>query len=271
MESNLQTQATSKAKDSQGGRVKKKKGKRIAEKPPKVSKWHISSQERIIWIIPAVAIVALVLLAVQISRYFTDYTLEQDAYQYYGGGEFCYEEGTLFRHQDDATMVTMNGFTTKMASLPLYLEDGGLFLPTDMLYWDIGKTYQSRLEYYTEVSLDKYEQVVFTREEDTSTQTGGFMYDGADLYVFLEPVVLKFNSYAISLPAFSYVEVSATTDLMLYDRHWDEFYTETPRTDVIVVSESGDYTISLINDTVQQTNGTLQLLASKPSKLDCLM
>ncbi len=271
MESNMQPQAKQRADKTKPLKLNQKKGKRVAAKPKKVSKWKITKKERILWILPALAIVVLAFLAVEISHYFSDYTLEQDAYQYYGGGEFRYPEGTVFHHRDGATSVTLGETTAKMASLPLYMEDESVFLPADMLYWNVGDTLQTRLEYYTLLSLDKYEQAVFSRGEKELTKTGGFLFDGKDLYVFLEPVTLKFNSYEIKLPAFSNVEVSTTSDLMLYDAQWGEFFTETPRTEVIVTSDTESYSISLINDTAQQTNGVLQLLTSEPSKLDCLM
>lgn len=247
-----------------------KKTKGPKEPKAKPTKWKLSKKERLLWVLPAIAIVVLVSISYQVGHYFTDYTLEQDGFQYYGGGAFYFREGTVFRHENDQTDIIEGDVRSNMSALPIYLSDDSLFLPCDMVYWDVTQTFQTRIEYYTQLSMDKYGQIAFTREDSTKTVTGGFLYDGGDFYMFLEPVTLKFNSYEISLSAFSYVEVSATGDLMLYDYHWDEFYMDTPRTSVVAISETGSYTISLVGDTVQAANDGSRMLASRPTDLDCL-
>lgn len=270
-----QKQIPNKSEDTGGKRLAQKKSllsyvPRPTAKGKSARRWQLTKKERLLWILPAVAIVVLLVITWNINRHFTDYTLEVEAYQYYGGGQFRYKEGTVFRYEDGKTMLVQEDSTVTMTALPLYTVEDSLFLPCNMLYWDTLQVFQTRIEYYTQVSIDQYEQIIFTREESDLTVTGGFLYDGGDLYVFLEPMILKFNGYEIYLDAFSYVEVSATEDLMFYDHFWGEFYTETPTTGVVAVAADGDYTISLIGDTVQAVEGTSRMLASQPTDLDCL-
>lgn len=95
-----------------------------------------------------------------------------------------------------------------------------------------------------------------------------FLYDGKDLYFFIENVKLKYNSEEITLSAFSYVIVKSGKYVAYYDKISDIYKTIDLTSDEVIVSNDY-YTIDLGSDMIDY-QGTNVLLTSGIENLNTI-
>ncbi len=95
-----------------------------------------------------------------------------------------------------------------------------------------------------------------------------FLYDGGDLYFFIEKVILKINNEEIELSPYSYVIANYGGYLSYYDRGTDTYKTLTIGNHDIVVSN--EYYKILIDKDIIDYQGTNVILTSKLDKLNTI-
>ena len=110
---------------------------------------------------------------------------------------------------------------------------------------------------------------ILSREKETAVDRG-FLFDGEDFYLFLEPVVVKFNGYSLELPALSYVEARYNGDVMIFNAQDKSFLIESPKSVVTAGIPTGDYEISLLNDSMVLHDGMRVLLFTRADLLESI-
>lgn len=93
-----------------------------------------------------------------------------------------------------------------------------------------------------------------------------FLYDGADLYFFINPVVIQFGSTEISLSPFSYVTYNFNKELYVYDFESDVMNYYSDVSDV-VLAKADSYTVNLSIDSLERDNDKSRLLMKNFSYL----
>ena len=95
-----------------------------------------------------------------------------------------------------------------------------------------------------------------------------FLYDGKDLYFFIENVKLKYNNEEVTLSAFSYVIVKSGKYVAYYDKKNDVYKTiELSNNEVIVSNDY--YTVNLASDMIDY-QGTNVVLTSGIENLNTI-
>lgn len=95
-----------------------------------------------------------------------------------------------------------------------------------------------------------------------------FLYDGKDLYFFIENVKLKYNNEEVTLSAFSYVIVKSGKYVAYYDKKNDIYKTiELSNNEVIVSNDY--YTVNLASDMIDY-QGTNVVLTSGIENLNTI-
>lgn len=242
---------------------------RRESKRPKGTGWRwrrLTKKERLILLIPAVAAVLAVAIALLLNRDAMQVTLEGSPIQYYGGGAFPMEEGAVLRRTaEDATVLSGQGGQRELSSLPIYYQDRqGVTLTQTMAYYAPRSGTMGGITYFSEICFRDNGSLWALRDGKRTDLEKGFLYDGKDFYLFLEPVELTFNGYRMSLPAMSYVEAVYTGDIMVFDYGTKEFFLEAPTTAVLATAGGGDYEVSLLGDSMTTRDGTKTLLFTKP-------
>lgn len=263
---------------SGGGTPEKRAGRSRRKKEPKwrrffTSPWRrrLTWKERLILITPVIAAVAAVVI---INRFFTEevmsYELKGGPCQYYGGNVYPIKEGAvLTRTPEGTTVITDDGGERTANDLPVYYLDKDEMTTTqDMIYYAPRSGFHGRLEHFTEAHLSSGGRVSLERDGQRLSLESGFIYNGEDLYIFLEPVILTFNGYKMNLPPLSYVEAVYTGDVMVFNYGTKEFLVEPPMGAVTASIETGDYEVSLINDSMTNYAGKRTLLFSRPELLE---
>ena len=250
-------------------------GKRIlTHSAPKDKKTRrrrrLTWKERLIVLLPATA--ALIALAVIYiaGRDLASVTLTGSPVQYYGGAVYRIPDGaSLRRTTDEKTLLGISGNERALDSLPIYYENSDtVLLPENMVYYAPRSGKYGRIAYFSEISIDSYGKAVVRLEGSERKLEPGFLYDGKNLYLFLEPVQISFNGYCISLPALSYVEAVYSGDVMVFDFGVKQFFMEAPDGMATADVVSGDYSVSLLGDYVTLHDGKRTLLFTRPEQLD---
>lgn len=224
-------------------------------------------------VIPADIVVLAALLIVQFAQMAGNYTIEGTAYRYYAGQQIQLSDGTkLSRNAEGQTIMKGGQLEGEMTSLPVYYEDRQtVVLPYPMVYYESGNVVGVRADCFTELDYLDNGAVTAVLGNRQESLVRGFMYDGEDTYLFLEPVTLSFNGYRIELGAMSYIIADYQNDIMVYNRA-DGTMTMEPSTGAVTAQAvSGDYTVSLLEDSLTLQDGTKVLLFTQPDLLDGLM
>lgn len=236
------------------------------------TRWRrLSWAERLILLAPvAAAVVVVVAVNLFFTRKLMSCELEGKPCQYYGGSVYRMEEGTtLLRTSEGKTMIKDSGGQHAANDLPIYYEDRDeATITQDMVYYAPRSGAHGRLGYFTQLRKTASGRISLTRDGKELGLESGFLYSGQDLYIFLEPVILTFNGYRIALPPLSYVEAVYTGDVMVFNYASKEFFMESPQGPVMASIETGDYEISLLNDSMTNYAGKRTLLFSRPELLD---
>jgi hypothetical protein len=190
------------------------------------------------------------------------------ASQFYAGGSYNIPQGAVMRREEDVSIISYSSVTRDAVNLPIYCADGRVVLPDDMAYYDPRGNFAGKADYFAELRLDAYGVTAATRGSASRDLSMGFLYDGEDTYLFLEPVTIRFNGYRIELSAMSYAEAVYDGTITLYDRESGEFTIEAPTGNALCESVAGDYVISLLSDYFEKADGTRLLLFTKPELLD---
>ena len=250
-------------------------GKRIlTHSAPKDKKTRrrrrLTWKERLIVLLPATA--ALIALAVIYiaGRDLASVTLVGSPVQYYGGASFSIQSGAKVRRTAEGrTMLVTESGERELDVLPIYFADRkAVLLPQDMVSCSPLKHQYECVACLSELSLDGYGTVTARRGNAEAKLGSSFLYDGKDFYLFLEPVVVQFNNYRFDLPAFSFVEAAFSGDVMVFDYEEKSFFFEKPRGEAIATIPSTGTEISLLGDSMTDTNGERSLLFTKADLLE---
>ncbi len=240
--------------------------------PRRLRRRKLGRRELLILLTPVLAAVAAVAVALLILNKGASYKLTSSAYQYYGGSAAVIESGATLKRSGDGTTLLKQSGRSAETSLPIYLSDSRtVVFPDDMLYFAPRSGDCLRLVYFSEVECRTNGTVVVRHEGDTTTSEQGFLYDGKDFYLFLETMILSFNGYTMELPAMSYVEAVYGGYIMVFNYETKEMFIELSDGIASARVPSGDYTISLIGDSMTLYDGSRSLLATRADLFDPLI
>lgn len=202
----------------------------------------------------------------------SSYKLTDSAYQYYGGSTASISSGAALRRNSDGTTELVQGGHSAETTQPIYLADStAVVLPDDMLYFAPRSGECRRVVYFTEIERRNNGTIVAGRDGATATIDPGFLYDGEDFYLFLEPVKLTMGGYSMELSALSYVEAVYGGNIIAFNYDTRETFMEAATGEVLAGTTSGDYTISLIGDSMTGYDGSRSLLANRADLFDPLL
>ena len=245
------------------------RSKRAHYTPTHLRMRKLSWKERMFLLIPALAAILAVVIVMLTVNKGSKYRLPDTAYQYYGGNSAWIESGSELRRGVDGTSILKSGNRMSETTLPIYLEHSRkVVFPTDMLYITPRSGGCDRVAYFSEVECKANSMITITRAGTTKNTEQGFLYDGEDFYLFLEPVTLKFNGYTMDLPALSYAEAVFGGYMMLFNYDTKEFFIELSDGTGTAQPPSGDYVISLLGDSMTLSDGSQLLLATRPDLFD---
>lgn len=219
-------------------------------------------------IVGIAAVAVLVFLFIQADN---QYIIEEAATQYYGGQKYTVASGTKLSMTSEGTVnITDAAGTREASSIAIYQEeDNRIIIPKDMVYYDPRNDTFAKIDAFTEIVVSDTE-IIATNGNKECSLNKGFIYDGEDYYLFLEDVSVSANKYTFELSCMSYIEAVYQVNMITLDYDTKDSIVEVPTTDIIVTGESGDYTLNLLNDLLENHEGEKSLLFSRPDLLDSI-
>lgn len=213
---------------------------------------------------------AAVFFLVRFSMTVDAVTLYEPVYKYQVTDKIAYRGMSRISFKDGVTTLQNGESTLQLGADPLYYEGKkSILLPADMILVMPDRPLLARAERFSVLSYTE-NGVELTRGTDSQMIARGFLYDGADRYVFLSEMRLTWLDQELTLSPLSCVTTTSDRQLLVVDHAADTatMY-DTGSGSVLAQSESG-YEVDLKTDKLTLDDGTEALLFSRPEVLDPL-
>ena len=231
---------------------------------------RLTLKELLIILIPAAATICVVLFTFLSHKEAMRYTLRGDPVQYYNHGIYTLQEGMVLQRTGEEKTIANTGTKQRdFTSLPVYFRDrASILLPDDMVYYDPRGNVVGRIGYFTEITMDSHGAIYAERNGNRTRLQDGFLFDGNDLYVFLEPMEVTLNGYQTQVSALSFVDAVYRGEIMVFDYEKKDFLQEPTTEAVTAQTVLGDYSLSLLADSMTNHLEQRTLLFTRPELLD---
>lgn len=194
---------------------------------------------------------------------------EEKVYQYFYDEKYEYNSIISKNRKDVIVDFKPQEININLDSTPIYYENKDIvILPKNM---SVVMPTLSCAEYLTKgYSYITYENGVYNLTTDRYNKKLNhyFLYDGFDLYFFIEPVTLIVENDKIQLTPFSYVIAKYGKYISYYDKKTDTFKTITT-TETNAKIENEYYKIHISRDTIDH-QGTNIILTSTIENLNTI-
>lgn len=229
-----------------------------------IKKIKLSSSILILTILILLLVCSIVLF-VEINNY-RDIKIQNKNFYYYFSNEkidFAAEVATNSKQ----TVISIKNENISFNSSPLYYYDSNnmMLLPSNMeIVYPYKNNPMSKVgEFATISNNNKY--IYINSEAGSGRLYDCFLYDGNDLYVFIENTTVVIGEKSYELSPMSFIEVT-NGYIRLYNKEKDEYtYLNDYYDDVKAYTE--EYFINLLNDTVTY-NTSYYMLIKKVDRLD---
>ena len=196
----------------------------------------------------------LLLLLVLLVYWYVDglsaYKPKSEVHQFISGFELEYGEDAVFRENKGDITVNDGDEKKSVVKTPLlYKGETKITIPVDMLLMVPNQgTDVYRINHFTTIS-ENAGKITYSLDNKIAESYGGFLYDGEDLYVFLDDTNLTIGNIDVDLPPLSYVTVRYGQYVEYHNSQTDEnrYITITEFSDVTSKSSKG-YELNLGND-----------------------
>lgn len=231
------------------------------------------AKEILMMVVPAVALLAAAALIWVVVNNSGAYSIGEETVQYYAGMESRIPENAKIRADKNGTLeITRGKKIDTILPVPLYYKErNAVLLLEDMLYNHPSDSTILSVSRFGIMECDDNYNFTYIQGEKECQIRPGFLYNGKDMYIFLEPVELRINNYVISLPPLSFVEAIYGNYVTALNYETKESIMEPIKSDAVVYAPGGGYTISLLNDSITKQNGDKSLLFTRPEFFDPIM
>lgn len=190
-------------------------------------------------------------------------------YQYFGGKKYEYE-GVVSKNKKGVVVDFQEiDMDISQDSTPIYYSDGNtVIFPDDM---SVVMPLFNCSEYLAKkYSYIEYGDRTYKLTTDKYSDNLGhyFLYDGDDLYFFIEEVTLIVNSEEVILSPFSYISAGYNDFISYYDKKSDVYRTITVK-DTNTIVKNDYYSVYISKDIIDYY-GTDVILTSDISMLNTI-
>lgn len=244
-----------------------KPSKKQNSKPGKKAKKPISQRK---WLFPlglvlAAGAIAAVLLFL---RKETEVRTPAPGYQYFLEQRYEFAQGSRLRAEENATLITdASGESEEdlfSDTTPLYYQDTPrLMLMRDISWFCPSNGREWRIPALSELEVDEYGSVLCHVGEKTVRLDGGFLHDGAGVYVLIDPAVLTLNGRKYSMSPLSFYSTTyGLTRVFSYEEQ--ELYTQDKRQGNVLLDFLRGGRVNLSAGIYENSEGESRLLIASP-------
>lgn len=195
--------------------------------------------------------------------------INAEFYQYVGGQKQEYAGEIELNKEGEITKLRTINVDIDLDSTPMYYkqEPKVLFPDAMQIIYPIEGASSYRIPRFTSAFNELGVVYVEVNKKEIPLQNG-FLYDGADLYVFVEPITVTVDEEEYKLNPLSYVNVEYNGDMEIYNYSKDEDIIIDIK-DKQVTAKNESYTIDLNVDSIKYEEKE-QLLLKKFDKIKIL-
>jgi hypothetical protein len=197
-------------------------------------------------------------------------TIKADLYRYEHGHRFDYFDSSRIFKSGDKTVLRNGGYLHLLTAAPLYYQDRErLFIPEGMAVYSPAKNSLGKVTNFTEIYQEK--NGIFAESTYKRIRLeAGFLYDGSNLYIFLERTIVKWSDNTVVLEPFSYAVVIYNKSLELYPKEAGLVILEDTGNSIVSAEMENGYSVNMSTDILCGADGKEQLLFSQISALEKL-
>ena len=208
--------------------------------------------------IPVSLIVIMILTfgIYQLHRLYTNYTYDTEAnlYQYFAGNKVDFVANIKLNRRDEIVDVKARDIVLDLSNKPIYYDSNDInkvIFPVNMTIINPKNNYSQEMTIKNAtITYDsantKYTLKTTNYEKEVSDL---ILYDGKDLYFFLEATTLTIDGEEINLGPMSYVIVNPGNTIEYYNRETDEIIIKNITNEKVYVT-SDIYRVNLSEDKV---------------------
>ena len=204
------------------------------------------------------ALIVIIVIVIIIIGSLNSTTVEShDFYQWYSGQRVEYKGELTFTRKEGLTELKAKDRKVTLDSTPVYYSDenGKVILPEDMaVVYPNNNGMMYRINHFADITEENGEIYLETNLATKTNKTKlekAFLYDGQDLYFFLERTTITVNGTSYEVSPLSYVIVRYKQSVEIYNYEKDEYQIiDTSETQEAKV-ETDTYTINLSVDSLQ--------------------
>ena len=206
-----------------------------------------------------VLIVIIFLVVMYLGKLNTEKVVDVDFYQYFGGKKVEYTGSQQISKKGEITLISTKDSNIQLDSTPIYYknEENKVLFPEAMLEitpLDNGKT--TKINKFT--NIIKEDESIYLEGKDEKKQVSNrFIYDGEDLYFFIEKTKIVIGDEEYEISPLSYVITTYKNGVEIYNYEKDEY--KVIETEEDVVAQTDSYIINTSID-ILKANGKEQLL-----------
>lgn len=221
-------------------------------------------------IVPVLLIIVAILIIVILNfmkQNINEYKIEKaKTYIYFGQEKFEFDTELTLNAESGITKIKLNDQDVDLNSQPIYYTGlDKIILPQQMsvVYPSTGQSY--KIPRFTNIEIKN--NTNYTDASDKPLDNA-FIYDGNDLYLFLDDCKLILGDTQVDLSPLSYVSYNYNGELYIYNHRDDQMHYLQNVTDDVFV-ETNKYKINLSIDSITANNKE-KLLIKNFSYLDKL-
>lgn len=236
-------------------KVNKPNGKvdRIEKKAKRTQKDKKATKKETVFrlLLTLILLVAIVAIGIYITRLNTDFIENYNFYQYIGGRKISYEGALKITSKGEITELSTTNMNIQLDSTPLYYvdTDNKALFPSNVelvIPSTNGQVY--KINRFSNVYMDN--GVVYLQYRDKSKELPeSFIFDGSNLYFFLDEVTLTIDDKDYELSPLSYIVAYNKSSIEIYNKAEDKY--EVVETDGFGIIETDDYSINVSLDTIK--------------------
>ena len=151
------------------------------------------------------------------------YEKEQNVYQYFSKNKIEYKANISRNKKNVILDIKNKDFSVSLDSTPIYIKDSDrVIFPKEMSIFFPIKDKQYVVNALTEIY--KQNDLYYLNQKGINKSFDYiFLYDGNDLYFFIDTVTLKVGDKEVTLSPMSYVDCSYLNLLSYYDKDSDKY------------------------------------------------
>ena len=221
-------------------------------------------KDKIIKMVLIVALITISAAVVAVMKIInTSYEEQHSFYQYFAGIKYTYEGSLKITKQGETTKLICKDKQIELDSTPVYYDDidNKVIFAEDMaIVLPVQNGLMYRVNGFSKIFKD-YNDIYIEFENKKKTIEDAFLYDGNNLYFFIDYTTIYVEGKEYEISPLSYAIVTYKESVEIYNKAKDEYIIIETK-DANVTAKTSEYTIKLSINALK-SGETEQLLIRK--------